>query len=180
MTRQEILAAAWDSCREHGLAGLSLRDLAERVGLRAPSLYSYFSSKEAIFDAMFADSQRQMMVALAVLEERGGGRDDLHRGARIFFEFCTADPVRYQLMFQRVVPGFTPSAESYALAVEVLDGFDRRLRSLGVDDPRHRDLWTAFLTGLTDQQISNDPGGDRWGRLVEETVDLFCDHVGIS
>ena len=49
----------------------------------------------------------------------------------------------------------------------------------GVDDLRHLDLWTAVITGLTDQQISNDPGGDRWGRLLDEAVDMFRDHAGV-
>ena len=177
--RQQILVEAWALCREHGLTGLSLRDLAARVGMRAPSLYSYFGSKDAIYDAMFAESQQRLAEVLSELPEEGLTRADLHRGARVFFDFCTADPLRYQLMFQRVVPGFEPTAESYALAAGMLERLDRQLRSVGVADPRHRDLWTAFLTGLTDQQISNDPGGERWSGLLPETVDLFCDHVGV-
>ncbi len=35
-------------------SALSLRELADAVGIRASSLYTYFGSKEAIFDAMFA------------------------------------------------------------------------------------------------------------------------------
>src|SRR6478672_7500756 len=41
-TRTEIVEAAWELVRTEGLAGLSLRDLAQRVGMQAPSLYSYF------------------------------------------------------------------------------------------------------------------------------------------
>ena len=41
------------------------------------------------------------------------------------------------------------------------------------------DLWTALLSGLTAQQLSNDPGGDRWSRLLDESVDLICDHLGV-
>ena len=178
-TRREILDAAWTLCRRHGLAGLSLRDLAAEVGMRAPSLYSYFASKEAIYDAMFAEGQRQLIDHLAFLPREGGTRDDLHAGSRAFFEFCTADPVRYQLMFQRVVPGFEPSPASYALAVATLEHLAGSLAAAGVTDPHHVDLWTAVLTGLTDQQISNDPGGDRWGRLLDDAVDLLCDHAGI-
>src|SRR6478609_2358376 len=51
--RQEILAAAWASAQENGLAGLTLRDIADRVGMQPPSLYSHFASKNAIYDAMF-------------------------------------------------------------------------------------------------------------------------------
>ncbi|HYF45828.1 MAG TPA: TetR/AcrR family transcriptional regulator [Acidimicrobiales bacterium] len=179
-TRDEILDAAWELCREQGLTQLSLRELAARVGMRAPSLYSYFDSKDAIYDAMFAQGQEALVEAMAALPRDDVTRDDLKAGARMFFDFCTQDPVRYQLLFQRVLPGFVPSPASYALAVEVLDDLHRRLRSLGVVDPRHIDLWTALVTGLTDQQISNDPGGDRWSHLLEEAVDMFCDHAGVA
>ena len=178
-TRREILEHAWSLCREHGLASLSLRDLAARVGMRAPSLYSYFESKDAIYDALFAEGQQSLAEHMAFLPETDLSRDDFRAGARAFFEFCTSDPARYQLMFQRTIPGFEPSAEAYALAQAHLERLGRQMASAGIDDPRHLDLWTAVLTGLTDQQISNDPGGDRWGRLLDEAVDLFCDHAGI-
>src|ERR1700750_450754 len=65
-TKAEILDAAWDLVREHGLAALALRDLASRVGMRAPSLYQYFDSKHAIYDAMFAQgAQAALDVVLA-------------------------------------------------------------------------------------------------------------------
>jgi AcrR family transcriptional regulator len=38
-TRAEILEAAWELARQQGLAGLSLRDIAAKIGMRPPSLY---------------------------------------------------------------------------------------------------------------------------------------------
>jgi AcrR family transcriptional regulator len=178
-TRDEILAAAWDLCREHGLAQLSLRELAARVGMRAPSLYSYFDSKDAIYDAMFAQGQRELHEHLTPAFDLPPDRAAFRAGAQAFFDFCVGDPTRYQLLFQRVLPDFEPSEASYGLAVANLERMAGALASLDVTDGRHLDLWTALLTGLTDQQISNDPGGDRWGRLLDDAVDLFCDHVGI-
>lgn len=179
-TRDEILAAAWELCREHGLAGLSLRDLAERVGMRAPSLYSYVASKDDIYDLMFAQGQREMAEALDGLPGGSGTREHFRRANHVFFRFCVSDAVRYQLMFQRTLPGFVPSNESYELALANLQRLADELRAAGATDPRHVDLWTAIMTGLTDQQLSNDPGGDRWERLLDETIDMFCDHVGIA
>ena len=178
-TRDEIVEEAWALCREQGLAQLSLRELAARVGLRAPSLYSYFAAKDAIYDAMFAQGQHQLAAHMAFLPDEGLTRADFRAGARAFFDFCTSEPTRYQLMFQRVLPDFEPSADSYALAVDHLERLGRQMAAVGITDERHRDLWTAVLTGLTDQQISNDPGGDRWERLLDEAVDLFCDHAGV-
>ena len=42
-------------------------------------------------------------------------------GVLDWLEFCAEDPVRHQLLIQRPIPGFAPSAESYRVAVEVLD-----------------------------------------------------------
>ena len=178
-TRREILDAAWALCRRHGLAGLSLRELASAVGLRAPSLYSYFPSKDAIYDAMFAEGQRALAEHLADHPESHVTRADLHRGAQGFFDFCLADPVRYQLLFQRTLPGFEPSPASYDLAVSSLQRVGRQLAAAGAGRPEQLDLFTALVTGLVDQQLSNDPGGDRWARLVGPAVDMFCDHAGI-
>src|SRR5436190_20613998 len=103
-TKAEILDAAWELVRAEGLAALSLRDLAARVGMRAPSLYSYFDSKDAIYDAMFAQGQRQLQEAFAFLPDEDVTREDFRAGAHVWFTFCTEDPVRYQLLFQRVLP----------------------------------------------------------------------------
>jgi AcrR family transcriptional regulator len=178
-TRDDILEAAWALCREQGLAQLSLRELAGRVGMRAPSLYSYFDSKDAIYDAMFAQGQHQLAAHMGAVFEQGEGREAFRQGARSFFTFCVEDPVRYFLLFQRVLPNFVPSKAAYALAVDQLARVGHRMVELGVTEPRHLDLWTALLSGLANQQIANDPGGDRWGQLLDEAVDLFCDHVGI-
>src|SRR3984885_1223571 len=60
-TRQEILAAAWDAAHETSLAGLTLRDIATRVGMQQPSLYSHFASKSAIYDGMFEQAWRTFL-----------------------------------------------------------------------------------------------------------------------
>jgi hypothetical protein len=47
----------------------------------------------------------------------------------------------------------------------------------GGDEPADLDLFTAITTGLIDQQISNDPGGDRWYRLLDDALDMFFAHI---
>jgi AcrR family transcriptional regulator len=175
-TRTEILDAAWDQVRESGLAALSLRDLARTVGMQPPSLYSYFDSKNAIYDAMYAqgvqafiDSRpaRLPQDALAGLKEM----------AHYFIRFCTADPARYQLLFQRTIPGFEPSAESFEISKRGLAETAERLASIGITEPQSLDLFTALVTGLADQQISNDPGGTRWIRIVDDAMEMFFEHT---
>lgn len=176
-TIDEILASAWGLARANGLAGLSLRELAREIGMRPQSLYSYFASKNDIYDAMFAQGCREFADRHARLTLVGEARADLRTIGGLFVGFCTEDPVRYQLLFQRTVPGFEPSAESFAISVDTLTQVTGHLATLGIDDPRHIDLFTAVGTGLTDQQISNDPGGDRWARLLDDAVDMYLDYV---
>ena len=171
-TQAEIVSAAWDLVRTQGLAGLSMRDLGDRVGMRAQSVYGYFASKDAIYDAMFRQGFEQYLAWMGSMD---GSRaadpvDGLRALAHRFFGFCTSDPVRYQLMFQRTIPGFEPSPASYALAVEALALMQADLARTGMSDPEASDLATAVFTGLVSQQLANDPGGDRWQRLVDRAV----------
>ena len=176
-TRAEILDAAWALVRAEGLAGLSLRDLARRVGMQAPSLYSYFGSKHAIYDAMFAQGARDYLESEARTPVTGDPLSDLRAGMHAFVGFCTEDPVRYQLMFQRTIPRFEPSPETFALSIAGLERLKDRLAGLGINDARSLDLLTAVGTGITDQQISNDPGGDRWIRLVDDAMEMYFNYV---
>ena len=185
-TKAEIVAAAWRLARERGLAGWALRDVAEAVGMRTPSLYVYFDSKNALYDAMFADGNaellRRMRAAVADVEDRTlPVTEVLRTGARLFFDFCAEDPARYQLLFLRTIPGFEPSGPSYALARAALDQMAAVLAAAGAGEPEKVDLWTALVGGLVAQQVSNDPGGDRWRRLIDPAVDMFvAAHLPVS
>jgi AcrR family transcriptional regulator len=172
-TKREILDAAWRLARERGLAGWSLRDVAEAVGMRAPSLYVYFESKNALYDAMFADGYTDMTNYFADVDRTAPARELLRTAASRFFEFCVADPARHQLLFLRTIPGFEPSEASYALAVQMLDELGGVLTDAGAGGQQQLDLWTALFTGLATQQVSNDPGGNRWRHLVEPAVEMF-------
>jgi hypothetical protein len=66
----------------------------------------------------------------------------LLEGVHRFIDFCTGDVPRYQLLFQRTIPGFEPSPDAYAPAVRALEASRRRLALNGIRDRRHLDLWT--------------------------------------
>lgn len=173
-TRAEIVSAAWELARAQGLSGISMRDLGDRVGMRAQSVYSYVASKDEIYDAMFRQGYEEFLAWMSA--DPMTGRTPLERAramAHRFFLFCTTDPVRYQLLFLRTIPGFEPSAESYALAVAAIESMQSDLHDIGVTDPAASDLSTAVLTGLVGQQIANDPGGDRWLRLVDRAAHML-------
>jgi AcrR family transcriptional regulator len=170
-----IVSCAWELAREHGIAGISLHALARAVGIRQPSLYEYFDSKHALYDAMFADGNRQLIERLNGVKVSRDHRAALKQLLAAFTAFALEDPARYELLFQRHLPGFTPSAESYALAEEVLSRIVAPMRAVGVTEQGDIDCIVAVTAGLTDAQLSNDPGGSRWVRHLNRLIDLLVD-----
>jgi AcrR family transcriptional regulator len=175
-TRRQILDAAWHLVHESGLASLAMRDLGERVGMRAQSIYVYFPSKHAIFDAMYAEGHQQAFDMHAAVTEADDPRETLRRHARGYVQFATDDPVRYQLLYQRTIPAFEPSAQSYEIAKRGLDYVRRTLRACGITGQPALDAFTALTGGIAAQQNANEPGGKRWLRLTDELTDMYLAH----
>ncbi len=68
LTAERILDAAEALFAERGYAGTTLRDVANRVDLRIPSLYNHFPSKDALYAAVL---ERGIGPVLAILGEFG-------------------------------------------------------------------------------------------------------------
>ena len=170
-----IVEAAWGLAREHGLGGLSLRALAREVGMRQPSLYEYFDSKHGLYDAMFADGNRQLAERLEAVQLPDDPRAAVKAFMGAFVAFALEDTPRLLLLFQRPIPGFEPSAEAYAHAEVVLGRSVELLGAAGLDDPGDVDCFVAMVGGLISAQSSNEPGGDRWVRHLDRMIDLHLD-----
>ena len=170
-----IVDAAWGLARKHGIQLVSLRDLAKEVGMRQPSLYAYFDSKNALYDAMFADGNQQLLKVLSAIDLPADPRVRLKAYLRAFADFAVEDPARNSLLFRRVIPGFEPSAESYAVAQEALGRIVEVMNVAGVTDPGDIDCLVAMTAGLIEAQLSNEPGGDRWLRHLNSMTDVLAD-----
>jgi AcrR family transcriptional regulator len=99
-TRQAILDAALDLFAEKGYFGTSLRDIAAAVGVRDSALYNYFTSKEALFNALLAtdrESKEEQWAGLFA-EPMIDARAVLERLATLVLDnFCTP---RQQRLFR--------------------------------------------------------------------------------
>jgi AcrR family transcriptional regulator len=170
-----IVATAWELAGDHGIGGVSLHALAREVGIRQPSLYAYFDSKHALYDAMFADGNRQLLERLDALDLPSDPRAAVKTFMRAFVTFALEDPARCALLLQRPIPGFEPSAESFVVAQAVLTRAVDLLHTAGLEDQGDVDCFIAMVAGLIDAQISNDPGGDRWIRHLDRLTDMHLD-----
>jgi AcrR family transcriptional regulator len=175
--RAAILREAWRLAHQDGLAAISLRDLADAVGLRQPSLYVYFDSKLALYDAMFADGYRQLLEFIGSRRYGDEPRRALSRLVGDCVQFSSNDVVRHQLLFQRTIPGFEPSPESMSLAGEFYTLGQGLAEAAGVRTPAQMDVLTALISGLAHQQVANDPGGRRWVRRADQVVEMFLADV---
>ena len=181
-----ILAAARAVMRERGVADLSLREVARRVSMQAPSLYEYFPSKAALYDALFLSGFRLFRGRLLAAREGAGTFwEQMEASFEAYMAFAREHPELYQLIFEHPVPGFAPSAETMAEGRALLDRFTSRIAEaiergeIAPDVPaaQARDLLIAMQHGLTSQHLANDadapPGGGRYGALVLPALALF-------
>ena len=181
-----IVEAARAVMRERGVADLSLREVARRVSMQAPSLYEYFPSKAALYDALFLAGFRLFRARFLQGQE---GASTFWEQTQARFEgymgFAREHPDLYQLIFEHPVPGFAPSDETMAESLALLERFTGRIAEAiesgeiapGLSAAQSRDLLIAMMHGLTAQHLANDadapPGGGRYGGLIEPALALF-------
>lgn len=70
-TRERIITAALNLFSEHGFDAVSVAQIAEAVGIKAPSLYKHFSSKQHIFDAILESMAKRYEAQMRVMQMNG-------------------------------------------------------------------------------------------------------------
>lgn len=187
-TIEKILSIAREEMQAEGVAALSLGTIARRLGMRTPSLYTYFDSKHAIYDALF---RRGFLEFGRRMDERpyqdGTLRQNLESVMTTYMRFAQENQDLYQLMFQRPVPGFVPSEESMAVSLGQLNAakaqfsqlLEREDMTLNIPFEEARDLVIAFEHGLTELHLANNPdlpvGEGRFGQLIPQAVQILLD-----
>ena len=181
-----ILDASRDVMREEGAAALNLNEVARRVGVRTPSLYTYFSSKAQLYDALFL-----LGIELFAERIRNALSEPLPLWERIkvsfetYMNFAHESPELYRLVFERPVPGFTPSQRSMEASWSLLAWGNAQIeeacRAEGITPPirfnQVTDLILALQHGLTSLHVANEPdlppGAGRFGALIPAAVELL-------
>jgi AcrR family transcriptional regulator len=166
------------------------------MGIRTPSLYGYFNSKNALYDAVFERGWRELgeMMAPLMAVPAGAAGDELApialEAARGFARWGIEHPAYAQLMFWRPVPGYEPAEAAYAPAVEVFalgrTAFEQ-LRAQGlfrddVDIDEAFRQWTVLIAGVVSQQLSNAPhesfDGGTFASGLPQLVAMFLQFYG--
>ncbi len=92
-TGDRLRQAAEELFAERGYLGASMTDIAKRVGVRKPSLYNYYSSKEELFMELLENSLKAWSEASGpALDESGTSQDRLHLHLAKTVEFAVHNP----------------------------------------------------------------------------------------
>jgi AcrR family transcriptional regulator len=184
-TIEEILDIALEVMAEEGVNGLTLAEVARRLGVQPPSLYKYFDSLMALYDALFRRGQHAHLQTMrAAMEQAEPGLDALHAGLEASGRWCLANGPIAQLMFWRPVPRFEPSADSMAASNEMVEMQRRALadavaaRQLGPEAGSEEAVYvlSVFISGVIGQALANDPdlpwGTGRFTPLLPKLINL--------
>jgi AcrR family transcriptional regulator len=185
-TRREILDAAVEVMAERGVAGLSLSEVARRVGIRQPSLYKHFASLHAVYDELFREGAEQQLEAV-VRAAKGSapGLPALAAVSEAIGRLAMSNPVFAQLIAWRPVPEFEPSAAAFKPSVEMIDVLRGLLRDAvahgeldpAADSEEGVSLLSIVVTGTLSQQLANQPGATyeegRFTSLMPQAFAMF-------
>jgi AcrR family transcriptional regulator len=166
-TIEEILDLAETVMLEEGVNGLSISEVARRLGVQPPSIYKYFPSLLAVYDALFERGQHaHLEVMRAAMAGATPGLDALTKGLEASGRWALAHRALAQLLFWRPVPSFEPSAAAMAPSHEMValqrraftDAVRARELGPGADSDEAVYLVSTLITGVLSQAIANEPG----------------------
>ena len=185
-TMEEALDAAVAIMEEAGVGGLSMSEIARRLGMRQPSLYKYFPSLHAVYDALFARGLEGSGAAVqAAVAEGPGGVATIRAAGRALVRWAVENPALAQLQYWRPVPGFAPTPETFAPSVRLMDQLHAAFAAAVRAGTLHPDaasaeaprLFTVVLSGLVSQQMANEPGVNydtgMFTSLTDAALDMF-------
>jgi AcrR family transcriptional regulator len=188
--RDEMTAAILDTAceimRDAGVAALTLHEIARRIGITTPALYSYFASKHALYDALVQRAVRLFRED----EEAIYARHPLDWSRiRAWFEsrvrLARAHPELYHLAFDHPVPGLVYSAATRAETERIYqagyEGF-MEVVTAGAIAPqlpprRAYDVLLAARHGVVAEALGKEPhlpaGSGRLSHVVDDVLAVF-------
>lgn len=190
---EEALDHAQAIVAEQGAGAVTVTEIARRMGMRAPSLYKYFPSLFAIYDALFARGNARLAEYVDdAVQDCAPGLERLLEGLRAFTRWGTAEVGMAPLLFWRPIPGFEPSPASYAPAQALWQRGRDELRTAvrqrellkAADTDEAIRMLTMAVAGVCSQQLANQPGArfeeGLFTSLTDKMLDMFVKYYSPS
>ena len=164
IAREDLIAAARSLLEEHGEEGVTMREIARRLDVKAPSLYFHVHNRDELLRELIAAGLRELGSALAAADDAAPDPiASLHAQADAYAAFAAGHRNLFALLFEPCIDARRVDAASGAAAsAPLLDA----VRRLGVPDhevlPLSQALWSLVhgytVLALADQfQMGGDP-----------------------
>ena len=181
---EDILKIARGMMQKDGVGALSFNAIARELGIKPPSLYTYFDSKNAIYDELF----RRGFILLDEKMKHPEGEtfnQQITSFFKIYMSFAYENPDMFQIMFQRAIPDFVPSDESMAISLRSLSDAQARIRDKieseeikpNIPPDQALDIIISMMHGLATMHMANHPnlpvGEGRFGQVIDHAAKIF-------
>lgn len=172
-SRAAIVATARNLLEEGGLDAVTMQAVADRVGVRAPSLYKRFTGRPALIGAIAEDVLAELDRTLVPAIQAGDPAEAVRIAARNYRSFAGRSPGAYQLLFGRLLPQARPTPESNAAGAAGILFIAGRLAA-----PEHAleaaRLLTAFIHGFVSMELA---GAFRLGGDVDGAFEYSLETI---
>lgn len=114
-TLEEIKRVAWEQMAEEGPAGLSLREIAKRMGVSAPALYNYYKNRDDLITALIIEAYNMLGAAMRQASEGYAPQDYAHRllaTALAMRQWAVENREKFVLIFGTPIPGYHAPEDS--------------------------------------------------------------------
>ncbi|GAA1430282.1 TetR/AcrR family transcriptional regulator [Microlunatus lacustris] len=173
-----VVAAGADLADEIGFAGLTMGQLAERLGVRTPSLYKHVASQDDLNRRIAALALDEAADAIGAAIQGRAGRDALRAAARALRDFVLAHPGRYAATI-----GLEPTGPDDPLALAAtrgLEPFAAVLRGYDVAPVDMTHALRALRSTFHGFATLESGGGFRWATGTDESFEWLVDLVDLG
>jgi AcrR family transcriptional regulator len=102
--KEACLIEAYKIIKEQGLAALSLRDVARRLGVSHQAPYRHFASRDHVLAEIIARTFEEFAVELEKAPVKSDPIEALRQMGERYLHYAAANPLKYQLMFSTPMP----------------------------------------------------------------------------
>ncbi len=118
VTSDDVLDHAMQLLRDGGASDLSMRRLANALGVSTQVVYSRIGGKPEVVRELHDRAFRALADRVEDATTEPGTREHVHEVAQYYFDHAAEDPVRFELMFGTPIPEFRRDGEAHRVEVE--------------------------------------------------------------
>jgi AcrR family transcriptional regulator len=170
-TDAEIKALAWEAMREQGSAGLSLREVARRMGMAPSAMYRYFASRDDLLTALIVDAFASLghEVTAGYESSTAAGLDPVEAFmavAHCYRRWALSHRAEWALIFSTSLPSYNGTPETTAAA----QGSFAVLQRLTADAVAAGVLDVERIEASMSDELRS--GLERWSQMSGQQVPL--------